>query len=188
MLKFYSLSSTYLDSGWAIHPLSGALLKFSVSKVTSFRSHNLPEKVLSALAFCKEPYQLSPALKSNIGVNAEVEAGLKNIYTRLSFLRRYSFFASILYARLRCPIYESAFEAMNAISHLFPEDKYAESCLQRALTAAKTSKKFKTHGVLFIGAQLPLKNMHAWIIEDGIQPDIEDRQWINYLPLVALTY
>jgi hypothetical protein len=77
---------------------------------------------------------------------------------------------------------------MSAIKHLFPEDQYTESCLQKALTVAKTSKKFKTHGVLFIGAQLPLKNMHAWIIEDGIQPDQADRNWINYLPLLALAY
>ena len=77
---------------------------------------------------------------------------------------------------------------MSDLSRLFPEDQYAESCLQKALTVAKVSKKFKSHGVLFIGAQLPLKSMHAWIIEDGIQPDQSDRKWINYLPLLALAY
>ena len=47
---------------------------------------------------------------------------------------------------------------------------------------------FKKNGVLFIGAQLPLKSLHAWIIEDNFQPDRDDRQWINYRPLLALTY
>ena len=64
----------------------------------------------------------------------------------------------------------------------------SEACLQRALTVAKCSKKFKTHGVVLIGAQLPLKSLHAWIVEDGVQPDPEDRQWVNFLPLLALAY
>jgi hypothetical protein len=85
-------------------------------------------------------------------------------------------------------MFETSFEAMSAIDRIFPGDQNTESCLQRALTVAKVSKKFKSHGVLFIGAQLPLKNMHAWIIEDGIQPDRADRKWINFLPLLAIAY
>jgi hypothetical protein len=56
------------------------------------------------------------------------------------------------------------------------------------LTVAKCSNSFKKNGVIFIGAHLPLKDMHAWIIEGNHQPDNEDRQWINYVPLMAITY
>lgn len=188
MLKFYSLSSTYLGSGWAIHPLSGALIKYPESKVSSFRSENLPAKVSTALSFCMEPYQLGSTLAITPALNAENDSALKTIYTRTSYFREKNFFVSTLYASLRRPIFENSLEAMSAISRLFPEDHYTESCLQRALTVAKVSIKFKSHGVLFIGAQLPLKSMHAWIIEDGIQPDMADRRWINYLPLLALAY
>jgi hypothetical protein len=188
VLKLYSLSSTYLESGWAIHPLSGALLKFSDAKVPSFRAKKLPLKVSSALALCMEPYQLNPAPNLIPDLNSTSEIDLKKIYSRLSYLRRKSFLLSVFYTSLRRPIYETSFDAMSDISRLFPEDLHAESCLQKALTVAKVSKKFKSHGVLFIGAQLPLKSMHAWIIEDGIQPDQADRKWVNYLPLLALAY
>jgi len=30
--------------------------------------------------------------------------------------------------------------------------------------------------------------MHAWIIENNSQPDFEDRAWINYRPLLAITF
>ena len=59
-------------------------------------------------------------------------------------------------------------------------------CLQRAFLASKISKSFEANGVIFIGAFLPTGDMHAWIIENGIQPDSDDRGWINYRPLLAL--
>lgn len=52
----------------------------------------------------------------------------------------------------------------------------------------KTSKTFKKDGILFIGASLPSGKMHAWIIENGIQPDRLDRNWIMYRPMLALYY
>ena len=135
-----------------------------------------------------EPYQLGSTSEINLALNTENDLALKKIYSRVSYFRKKSFFVSTLYASLKRPIYGNSFEAMSAISRIFPEEQYAESCLQKALTVAKVSKKFKSHGVLFIGAQLPLKSMHAWIIEDGIQPDRADRKWVNYLPLLALAY
>jgi hypothetical protein len=131
---------------------------------------------------------LDPTPKTAVTVNLKADESLRNVYKRLTFLRQKNFYISALYAGISRPLYYTSFEAMNAISRIFPDDRDSESCLQRALTVAKISKEFKSHGVLFIGAHLPLKNMHAWIIENGIQPDKEDRQWINYLPLMALAY
>lgn len=59
-------------------------------------------------------------------------------------------------------------------------------CLQRSLLVAKVSQSFKERGVIFVGASLHTGDMHAWIIEDGEQPDAEDRDWVNYRPLLAL--
>ena len=64
----------------------------------------------------------------------------------------------------------------------------ADHCLLRSLLVAKTSKSFKKNGVLFIGASIASAEMHAWIIESGTQPDHEDRNWINFQPLLALYY
>jgi hypothetical protein len=60
--------------------------------------------------------------------------------------------------------------------------------LQRCLLAAKISSSFKKNGVLFIGFSSSIKDMHAWIIEGNIQPDFDDRVWINYKPLLAITF
>ena len=59
-------------------------------------------------------------------------------------------------------------------------------CLQRSLLVAKVSRSFETRGVIFIGATLHTGDMHAWIIEDNEQPDADDRDWVNYRPLLAL--
>jgi hypothetical protein len=78
---------------------------------------------------------------------------------------------------------------MKAISVMHEqEEEYGQRCLQRAMLAVKTSESFKKNGVLFIGALLPTSNMHAWIIEAGTQPDVADRDWILYRPLLAFYY
>lgn len=188
MLKYYSLASTYLDNGWALHPLSGSLLRFDQGNVEAFKSSKIPRKVTEALRYCENPYELSPTPGSKSILDIEANKRLQTIYRNLSWLRRSNFFCSILYAGFSRPLYSDSISAMDALSNLFPHHKDSESCLQRSLTVAKTSINFKKNGVLFIGAQLPLKSLHAWIIEDNFQPDRDDRQWINYRPLLALTY
>jgi hypothetical protein len=47
-------------SGWAIHPLTGNLLRFQQEKIKSFESKNIPELVTKSLKLCDEPYRLSP--------------------------------------------------------------------------------------------------------------------------------
>jgi hypothetical protein len=108
------------------------------------------------------------------------------MYERLVSLGNKNFFASLLYARLKMPIFNTTSQAMAAIALIDDEKKNRESrCLQRCLLAIKTSRSFDGQGVLFIGAMLETLEMHAWIIEAGNQPDHEDRSWINHRPLVA---
>ena len=185
MLRFFSLSNTCFDSGWAIHPLSGSLLKFSPDKTPAFRAANIPKSILKAYDFCVEPYKLNPTISQNDISIPTVDKKLDRIYKRLARLKGVNFYLAVLYASFQTPLYADSQAAIQAINRLFPDDPDPESCLQRSLTVAKVSKSFYKDGVLFIGAQLPLKSMHAWIIEGKIQPDAADRQWINFFPLIA---
>ena len=45
---------------------------------------------------------------------------------------------------------------------------------------------FNEEGVVFIGAFLPSRAMHAWVIEKGIQPDQRDNIWHQYRPIAAI--
>ena len=71
--------------------------------------------------------------------------------------------------------------------HIYPSaEKQRRLCLPRAIFAATTSRKFKQHGVMLIGAFLPSTQMHAWVIEDNQQPDLLDNEWICYKPVYIL--
>ena len=59
-------------------------------------------------------------------------------------------------------------------------------CLPRSVFIATTSRRFKQHGTLFIGAFLPTVRMHAWVVEDGMPADSFDNQWIYYRPVLML--
>lgn len=193
MLHTYSLGKAYLDSGWAIHPLSGSLLKTSVDSVERFRSYQLPPIVRTSLNHCDKPYSLSPSLGSsaksaspNLG---EIEASfqIQNQFQKMKRYRSLNFYASVLYASITRTCFgdsKEAFAALNALK----ADVTFNTCLEKCLTVAKCSASFREKGVLLIGAHLPLQAMHAWIIEDGCQPDDDDRQWINFMPLMALSH
>ena len=188
MLKTYSLSKNYLDNGWAIHPLSGSLLRFNQNATSNFRSNNLPDNISQSLYQCDNPYLLNPIRYDNSELTTDQRhLNLDTIFKRLKYISSKNFLLALLYSNIRLPQFSNSIDAMRALS-LVSDAKNTESCLQRTLTVAKTSESFKDKGVIFIGAQLPLKNMHAWIIEDGIQPDQEDRHWVNFVPLMALAY
>ena len=82
-------------------------------------------------------------------------------------------------------MFDSTEQAISKIAELY-NAAAGSDCLQKTLLAAKTSRSFASDGVLFIGANLPTGNMHAWIIEKKTQPDPADRHWISYQPLVAI--
>ncbi len=110
-------------------------------------------------------------------------------YNKLLFsLGNRNFLLSIIFSTLGKNYFDTTRDAFSYISTLPHHEYGSESCFQRCLLAAKTSKSFKKYGVIFIGADLATFNMHAWIIENKTQPDFEDRVWINYRPLLAITF
>jgi hypothetical protein len=96
-------------------------------------------------------------------------------------------FSLRLYSSFKDEFFKRTDEAIFQINSLEKQIELKHQlCLQRAFLASKISKSFEANGVIFIGAFLPTGDMHAWIIENGIQPDSDDRGWINYRPLLAL--
>lgn len=188
MLHTYSIGKCYLESGWAIHPLSGSLLKLNCKDIVSFQSNELPQIVISALEKIQDPYKLKPPSTKNIVIEKKNLIAIKNYFLFFSKIKKINFqlslLASGLFSRRKIDTSRNIFEAINS----FDTNMKFNTCLVKCLTVAKCSNSFKKNGVIFIGAHLPLKDMHAWIIEGNHQPDDEDRQWINYVPLMAITY
>jgi hypothetical protein len=186
MLRFHKL--VYFDGkfSWEISSINGSLMKSEFS-LTKNESHN--EIVSDAIYFINNPYELKWSPNPNI-VHLDSKANDKiNFYNKILFrIGNKKFLLSILFSVCGGKYFETTLEAFSYISKLENFEYGSENCFQRCLLAAKLSKSFKKNGVIFIGAELSTFNMHAWIIENKTQPDLEDRVWINYRPLLAITF
>lgn len=186
-MKFTILPYEFEGEYYFISPYSGNLV-VSHSEIPEIKLNN---EIQKNIWLNNNPYELV-ALESNS------EFILSEVYTekliacnkKLMCLGNKNFLLSCLYSRVSKPIFENTIEAFDYIAKLaIHQEKKGKICLQRTLLAAKTSKSFKKNkGTIFIGAQLPTGIMHAWIIENGIQPDRQDREWIMYKPLLAITF
>lgn len=178
----YKLDNLY----YYISPLTGNLV---VSK-SDIGSTKKTTKINKHIWLNNNPYELKPLNSNhNVAISDKFIKKLNKYNCKLVWLGNKRFFLSCLYSRLSTPLFENTQEAFDHIAKLkIHQEKKGKICLQRALLAAKTSKSFKKNGTLFIGAQLPTGIMHAWIIENGIQPDRQDREWIMYKPLLAITF
>ena len=185
-MKFSLLTYKFNDLYYYISPFTGNLIVNKSDIVSSKLNSNIKKN----LSFNDNPYDLRPLSSDCNIVLSDINMIKINFYNnKLMCLGNNRFFLSCLYSRLRAPLFENTMLAFDHISKLDIHKKNkGKICLQRALLAAKTSKSFKNKGTLFIGAQLPTGIMHAWIIEDGIQPDRQDREWIMYKPLLAITF
>jgi hypothetical protein len=170
---------------WYISPLSGSLIK----SPTKPKSRELPKKVLHALDACSNPYEcIWTPNKANFKLKEE-NLRLPIKFDRLFFfLGNKNFLLSVIFSLINRPLVKNSLEAFSLISELPNyKDTIADKCLQRSLLAAKISGSFPSRGVIFIGAEISSGEMHAWIMESNLQPDFEDRSWINYRPLLAIT-
>lgn len=189
-MKYYSLAKEHRDAGWYLHPLTGNLHQISPDDLGPFQTVVLPEKVFKALEYCHSPYRLrAPDFELSLALDQVRENQLDLFYKRILFLRKINYWLVNRYASSDQPIFEDSLHAFHVLAK---QNRSAltdrQGCLNRTLAVAKSSKKFKKSGVLFIGADLPQTKLHAWIIEDDYQPDPWDRDWINYLPIAAYAY
>lgn len=188
-MRHYYLPAVIGDFSWHISPWTGSLLRKRATPAKHAPLH-LPEKLKSALALCENPFSCRWASQpSDVFLDGNDFASLEKCYRRLLMLGSGRFFLSTLYARQRLPCVDTTHEVFSGLSRIRDaSENRSVRCLQRCLTAVKTSRSFPDGGVLFIGACTDALTMHAWILEDGMQPDPYDRQWINYRPLVAFSY
>lgn len=187
-MKVRVLPNKSLNHYFYISPLTGKLYKVD-SYV--FKKIKFDEKLKKALDAVENPYsfEIQKPDASSKEFNIEVLNKLSKFNDNLLKLGNKNFFLSRIYASINNILFETSVEAFDAISKLEMHIKNKNDlCLQRSLLIIKTSKSFKKDGVLFIGASFPSGKMHAWIIENGAQPDRLDRNWIMYKPLLAIYY
>jgi hypothetical protein len=186
MLRLHKIP--YFDGKftWEINSINGSLMK---SEHFHSKNKSYSDKLNSAFYYIDNPYELNWSSEPN-KFNIELKK-IKEInnYNKILFsLGNKNFIISILYSTIGKKYFETTTDSFSYISNLKDHQYGSENCFQRTLLAAKISKSFKKNGVIFIGAELSTFNMHAWIIENNIQPDLEDRVWINYRPLLAITF
>jgi hypothetical protein len=171
-----------------ISPFNGKLYKVDNDV---FRKHNIDEKLKKALYAVDNPFSIESLHPENYCTQID-EKDFKKICLYHKFLLKIGnehFFLSRIYSSFRRYLFSNSVEAFDAISRIEKQKELKnELCLQRSLLVMKTSKSFRDNGVLFIGASFPSGKMHAWIIENGVQPDRLDRNWIMYKPLLAIYY
>jgi hypothetical protein len=186
MLRVVSLPYFQDDHWWYISRWSGSL--FSSDYLPPFAQGSPSQKVRNALATCDNPLTCRWSSRHESPRSGSFdEVRLARMNRRFFQLGNRRFLASILYAGWGAGIFSSSRLAFSAVAQLTGhKDSPNDRCLQRSLLVAKSSKSFRCSGVLFIGAEFSTGEMHAWIIEDGEQPDQEDRTWINYRPLLAI--
>jgi hypothetical protein len=187
-MKYVKLPYKFGEHFYEISPYTGALLQYESPK----HEKSIPKKVLDALRICDNPYMINTDSNESTIVSPTFQSirCLNKMHDWFHFIGNNWFYFSLLYSKIKKPLFENSCYAFNAIRNHIPlqlENKN-EFCLQRSLLAIKTSRSFKKSGVLFIGASLPTGNMHAWIIESNKNPDIQDREWIMYKPMLAFYY
>jgi hypothetical protein len=150
----------------------------------------LSRKVEKAIAACHAPYHLLPLGVEGTPADAcslalDVKRKAIGIARRLVHYSQFQFLLARVYASWRQPLFENANDA-STFFRCHTEGDQTELCLARALFTAKTSRRFRSEGVVIIGVFLPSRSMHAWVIEGGRIADPFDDIWINYQPVAIL--
>jgi len=186
-LKHIQLPYYEGDIIWTVCPITGSLLKTNMHKNEKMKM-KIPLKVLKAIEFCNQPYSccLNNDSKEVQPRELKLVEKTNKIHEILLKIGNNRFYLTRLYSSFKHELFNTTVESIFQINSIEIQIELKHRlCLQRAFLAAKISKSFENNGVLFIGAFLPTGDMHAWIIENGVQPDSDDRGWINYRPLLA---
>lgn len=184
-MNFISLPIPYRGKLYKMDPYLGLLLE--LEKYDIDINIKQPKKLYKALRYCNNPYELKlsellsferKSVFHRKALMIYLECLIKTIKLNFGISRWFTFFGQ--------PSFEDAQQAILFFRQNKSGKIQDDLCLSRSLFAASTSKKFKEKGVVFIGVFLPSKSMHAWVIEDGIQPDPYDNMWINFQPVAAI--
>ena len=120
-------------------------------------------------------------------VNMSIVSSIVRCYAKLLvWTARYCYPLIYLLSHLRLDIFKNAQQASWAFQQILQKEQQNLLCLPRSIFIATTSKRFREHGTMYIGVFLPSRNMHAWVIEDNMQTDGLDNNWILYQPLIMM--
>lgn len=141
---------------------------------------NKATKLPNILEGVRNPYKISGQYP--LSEDLEVSKWVRRYAKLLIWSHRHFYPLIWLVSKCRFNIYESGIDAADVFCKIHPLSQNT-LCLPRSVFIATTSKKFQISGAMFIGAYLPSRRMHAWIIEDGINAYRHDHIWINYTPI-----
>lgn len=143
----------------------------------------ISEEEQEMLNLNNNPYLLK---RRNPHLNVYPHSFFIKMYAKfLRFLCSHCYFLVFLISHLRLNIYDNAGVASEQFRKIFPDNQNV-LCFPRAIFTATTSKRFAKHGLMIIGIFFPNKNMHAWIIEDGMLADVYDSEWLMYTPILIM--
>ena len=184
-MKFIRLPIHFEEKRYELNPLFGMLLEFE--KNNQNLVIKMPKKLTEALEYCNNPY----ALKKHESISKKptsiyVTKTLKLYSNLLININKLNFGLGRVFTVFGKPVFDNASMSISFFRNNKPGIIQNDLCLPRTLFAASTSKIFKEKGVIFIGVSLPSNLMHAWIIEDGKQPDPFDTMWMNFQPVAAI--
>ena len=184
-MKFISLPIHFDEKRYELNPFLGMLLEFE--KYNQNIEIKQSEKLTEALGYCNNPYTLTKNESINIKNTPPFTNNTLKFYSSLLInSNKLNFGLGRFCSNFGQPVFDNASKSISFFRSHKPGKIQNDLCLPRSLFAGSTSKLFKDKGVIFIGVSLPSNLMHAWIIEDGKQPDTEDNMWINFQPVAAI--
>lgn len=184
-MKFISLPINFNKKTYALNPVFGMLLEFEKNNID--KTIAIPKKIIEALDYCNNPYSLTIIESESIKYPQLININALKLYSNLIIgINKLNFGLGKFSSNIGLPVFDNATHSINFFRNNKPGVIQNDLCLPRSLFAASTSQLFKEKGVIFIGVSLPSNLMHAWIIEDGKQPDPFDTMWINFQPVAAI--
>lgn len=177
----------FRDRSYSFIPSMGWMRSNTVAPSRAFVCEihipDIPEKCCDNLRCVNHPYNVcgqmpckdEPAVKWHI-----------KLYGRLLIWLSLHFYPLLyLFSYLRLNVYEDGTVSSEVFSKIHPADQHI-LCLSRSVFIATTSRRFKSHGTMFVGAMLPSRSLHAWVMEDGCNVCKGDVYWTNYTPLAIM--
>lgn len=181
-MKIYTYPIRANSFEYSLNPFWGFTLIFSAKKERVY--DNLSVKAMEAIQLCDNPYLMkNNELLSN---SATPQKNLNALGKLFVYVAQINFFLLRKIPLFVKPRFNDASEAIYYFRKNIYPDKQKNLCLARAFFAASMSKNFKKSGVIIIGLFLPSRSLHAWVIENGTNPDYFDTEWINFKPIAII--
>lgn len=189
MAHYYNAAITFKGKAYRFNRFLGVL---TCSSKGSRHSHTIKAHLALDKVRCLDaitnPFLMKPSKMKEVVRQKEPNKKARLWAKILTWLCAHCYPFAYLCSRLRLNLFDNAGEASQFYYSVYPSFKRQRMlCLPRAIFIATTSRRFKKHGMMFIGAFLPTVRMHAWVIEDGSNPDVYDNQWICFQPVMMMT-